>query len=140
MSYFDTFPRGLPMPNVLGSVWYRGTAIDTFVLSLPQDGLIVYHRHIWARTDDPTGGAYRCTFVYADGTMCGTMWSIYAAGSLPEWGEKFFTLGVLTLVAEHPRKDERPHSRACGITIHDHGPGCAADCPTCIQANLPRME
>lgn len=24
-----------------------------------------------------------------------------------------------------------PHSRACGIHPHDHGSGCAMDCPTC---------
>lgn len=28
-------------------------------------------------------------------------------------------------------KDERPHSRACGIKIHEHGAACAPDCPTC---------
>lgn len=27
--------------------------------------------------------------------------------------------------------DRRPHSRACGITIHDHGLQCSPDCPTC---------
>jgi acetaldehyde dehydrogenase (acetylating) len=27
--------------------------------------------------------------------------------------------------------DQRPHSRACGITRHDHGPACSRDCPTC---------
>lgn len=26
---------------------------------------------------------------------------------------------------------DRPHSRACGITVHPHGRGCAPDCPTC---------
>jgi hypothetical protein len=30
--------------------------------------------------------------------------------------------------------DERPHSRACGIRIHNHGPACAPDCPTCVEA------
>lgn len=27
--------------------------------------------------------------------------------------------------------DDRPHSRACGIHKHDHGPGCHPNCPTC---------
>lgn len=27
--------------------------------------------------------------------------------------------------------DDRPHSRACGFRHHEHGPDCAADCPTC---------
>lgn len=27
--------------------------------------------------------------------------------------------------------DERPHSRACGVTPHEHGTGCHANCPTC---------
>lgn len=26
---------------------------------------------------------------------------------------------------------EGPHSRACGISKHDHGSECASDCPTC---------
>ena len=29
-------------------------------------------------------------------------------------------------------RDPRPHSRACGIQPHPHGPlRCAGDCPTC---------
>lgn len=27
--------------------------------------------------------------------------------------------------------DRRPHSRACGITKHDHGTACHSNCPTC---------
>lgn len=30
-----------------------------------------------------------------------------------------------------PAKDERPHSRACGLNCPGHGVGCAPDCPTC---------
>lgn len=30
-----------------------------------------------------------------------------------------------------PAADQRPHSRACGIRPHDHGPACSSDCPTC---------
>lgn len=30
-----------------------------------------------------------------------------------------------------PHKDERPHSRACGIRQHEHGPDCSDNCPTC---------
>jgi hypothetical protein len=32
---------------------------------------------------------------------------------------------------ELPARDERAHSRACGILPHGHGPQCHADCPTC---------
>lgn len=28
-------------------------------------------------------------------------------------------------------EDERPHSRACDVTPHSHGPGCHSNCPTC---------
>lgn len=28
-------------------------------------------------------------------------------------------------------RDPRPHSRACGIQTHRHGPACSKDCPTC---------
>lgn len=31
-------------------------------------------------------------------------------------------------------RDDRPHSRACGIRRHDHGPDCDSSCPTCIAA------
>lgn len=27
--------------------------------------------------------------------------------------------------------DERPHSRACGMRSHPHGPECSENCPTC---------
>jgi len=30
--------------------------------------------------------------------------------------------------------DNRPHSRACGIKPHSHGPECSPDCPTCSEA------
>lgn len=40
-------------------------------------------------------------------------------------------------LTEHARRvragavDDRPHSRACGLTCPGHGPHCAKDCPTC---------
>ena len=30
-----------------------------------------------------------------------------------------------------PVVPELPHSRACGIHMHEHGPACSPDCPTC---------
>lgn len=30
-----------------------------------------------------------------------------------------------------PAPDRRPHSRACGIRRHPHGPECHSNCPTC---------
>lgn len=27
--------------------------------------------------------------------------------------------------------NEGPHSRACGVRKHDHGPECHSNCPTC---------
>lgn len=30
-----------------------------------------------------------------------------------------------------PVRDMRPHSRACGIRNHEHGPDCSTNCPTC---------
>lgn len=35
------------------------------------------------------------------------------------------------------KRDERPHSRACGITPHEHGLSCNPDCPTCHGAVTP---
>lgn len=32
--------------------------------------------------------------------------------------------------------DERPHSHACGVKAHHHGPVCSFDCPTC-HGRLP---
>lgn len=39
-----------------------------------------------------------------------------------------------TWIARHrllQKEDHRPHSRACGIAWHDHGPKCHSNCPTC---------
>jgi hypothetical protein len=36
-----------------------------------------------------------------------------------------------TLAATDPRRDDPPHSRACGVRRHDHGPDCHPNCPTC---------
>lgn len=33
--------------------------------------------------------------------------------------------------------DPKPHSRACGITVHDHGVQCAPNCPTC---GVPKVQ
>ncbi len=30
-----------------------------------------------------------------------------------------------------------PHSRACGMMAHDHGPMCQSDCPTCSGTEKP---
>jgi hypothetical protein len=32
--------------------------------------------------------------------------------------------------------DRRPHSRACGWELHEHGPACHRNCPTCHGARL----
>lgn len=37
-----------------------------------------------------------------------------------------------------PGVDRRPHSRACTIQEHSHGPRCAGDCPTCFGLGLGR--
>lgn len=34
--------------------------------------------------------------------------------------------------------DDRPHSRACGISCRGHGPQCSPDCPTCGGQRLSR--
>lgn len=36
---------------------------------------------------------------------------------------------------EDHSKDDRPHSRACGITPHNHGVWCHQNCPTCHGRN-----
>ena len=38
------------------------------------------------------------------------------------------SFGAAGLIS-HP--DPLPHSRACGITPHEHGTACASDCPVC---------
>lgn len=32
--------------------------------------------------------------------------------------------------------DDRPHSRACGVNPHPHGPQCHPNCPTCHSTVL----
>lgn len=46
-------------------------------------------------------------------------------------------LNYLTAHAVYPiyPVDARPHSRACGITKHDHGTDCHTNCPTCGGKN-----
>lgn len=34
-------------------------------------------------------------------------------------------------VEQRPVSKVGPHSRACGITPHEHGPACHTNCPTC---------
>lgn len=36
--------------------------------------------------------------------------------------------------------DERPHSRACGIRVHDHGTDCHTNCPTCHGRVLRELD
>lgn len=33
-----------------------------------------------------------------------------------------------------------PHSRACGISQHDHGTACHFTCPTCEGREVPKFE
>jgi len=42
---------------------------------------------------------------------------------------------VHRMVSEWVREvfDKRPHSRACGLWEHPHGPRCHSNCPTCGQ-------
>lgn len=40
-------------------------------------------------------------------------------------------VGQATVRVDPGARDERPHSRACGIRQHPHGTACAKDCPTC---------
>lgn len=35
------------------------------------------------------------------------------------------------MVNPRPEPSRLPHSRACGITPHDHGTTCHTSCPTC---------
>ena len=45
------------------------------------------------------------------------------------------TLTKAVLYAEESR-DEPPHSQACGVLDHGHGPDCHSNCPTCHGALL----
>jgi len=40
-------------------------------------------------------------------------------------------LGNPAQVVAVPNVEEGPHSRACGISNHPHGPQCHSNCPTC---------
>lgn len=56
--------------------------------------------------------------------------------ALPGWSWFDATNAYLVAAGEpplppEPVEDRRPHSRACGIREHRHGPNCAIDCPTC---------
>jgi hypothetical protein len=36
--------------------------------------------------------------------------------------------------------NDGPHSRACGISPHFHGPSCATDCPTCYAPRVAQRD
>lgn len=42
-----------------------------------------------------------------------------------------FVADEMRAVRSDVELDTRPHSRACGIAQHDHGPACSSNCPTC---------
>lgn len=44
----------------------------------------------------------------------------------------------ITVAVRSPLADDRPHSRACGMSRHDHGSACSADCPTCTRSAMPQ--
>jgi hypothetical protein len=55
--------------------------------------------------------------------------NVAQAHSIYQWIEKN-TLGSFEPL-DVIEGDKRPHSRACGIRKHDHGPECSRNCPTC---------
>lgn len=107
---------------------------------------------------------YRCAFRYLDGLMCDVIVHLTGMSTFPDWGERFVNgpspymerpdgrptdidppsppdavlkgQPVPGWNAPYPPKDQRPHSRACGIKIHEHGPACTPDCPTCQPDDL----
>jgi hypothetical protein len=79
-----------------------------------------WHNHGWI--DDLEGGHVVCPGDWVATGVHGENWaikpSIFAAS---------YELVKETVVPY----DSRPHSRACGISKHDHGPACSTNCPTC---------
>lgn len=77
-----------------------------------------------------------------------TRWKAEAIGVIAGWEEVWEAAGrpgdlgetksvavrraILDSASSWPVLDRRPHSRACGIRQHPHGPQCARDCPTCV--------
>lgn len=79
----------------------------------------------WKRFPHPTTSASE----YAAGTIVederGIQWEVY-------WDEQDHQLEWQRAKAGAvPELDSRPHSRACGIRRHEHGPDCHSNCPTC---------
>lgn len=54
-----------------------------------------------------------------------------ALGSRELYGVRAFFLVPTGDERIHAGDAGGPHSRACGITRHDHGPDCHPNCPTC---------
>ena len=78
------------------------------------------HDHGWI--DDGEGGQTVCPGDWVATGVMGDRWCIK-----PD----IFKVSFEAVEEQTPVAPELPHSRACGINIHEHGPMCSPDCPTC---------
>ena len=81
---------------------------------------ITMHDHGWIDTLE--GGHTVCPGDWIATSIKGEHWPIK-----PDVFEATYEL----VEEPSPVIPELPHSRACGIKKHDHGPACSPDCPTC---------
>jgi hypothetical protein len=75
-----------------------------------------YHEHGWIESTD-------CMVCPGDWVITGTSGQ-YTTCKPDVFANRYE-------LVEREEFDRRPHSRACGIKIHDHGPSCSSNCPTC---------
>ena len=80
----------------------------------------ILHEHGWIETLE--GGHTVCPGDWIATGIKGEYWPIK-----PD----IFEATYEAVEEQTPVAPELPHSRACGIHMHDHGPMCSPDCPTC---------
>jgi hypothetical protein len=93
---------------------------------------MAFYRYLEVRDDDdgifniPPGS------IFVKQTPIGDLLLLIPVTDLPGPGPQPVTVHEDGTITGHIGvKDKRPHSRACGIRPHDHGPECHGNCPTC---------
>ena len=74
------------------------------------------------------------TVVYhwrTDNAGCGCGWAVLGASHAEHVADVYEQVVSLREAAAAHYWSTRPHCRACGIHVHEHGPSCHPNCPTC---------
>lgn len=105
----------------------------------------------WTKRQDPNGGHVCQRPDYSPDVHKGDEWTCHGEpGTTFHCGKVWVVKDLITPDQREPdletsiwwepkfaqvvARDNRPHSRACGIVPHPHGDGCHPTCPVCHGA------